>query len=93
MKRRTPVIGRLSVSLGVVFWWLPDIPVTVRVVFGAPGLLEPLVLVARVIDDEVEDELHAPRVKLVFQDVNIFNASISWINYFVVANVIPLDKS
>jgi hypothetical protein len=48
------------------------------------------VLVAGVVHDEVEDELHAALVQLVTQDVDVGNVAIWRVNDFVVTDIITL---
>lgn len=85
-----PVVGRLAVSLGVIARSTPDVPIAVRVIFGLARFFEPFVLVAGVVHDEVEDELHAALVQLVTQDVDVGNVAIWRVNDFVVTDIITL---
>lgn len=92
MEVRDPVVRRLAVAVGVIFRFLPDIPVSVWVILGAAGLFEPLMLVAGVVDDEVEDELHATLVQLVAEDIHILDSAIWRIDLAVVADIVTLKR-
>lgn len=71
LEMSVPVIGRVSVSFGVVLCRLPDIPITIRVVLGLSRLPEPLMLITGMIHDQIENELHASFMELVLEDINI----------------------
>jgi hypothetical protein len=66
-----PVIGRVSVSFGIILCRLPDVPITIGVVLGLSRLPEPLMLITGMIHDQVENELHASLMELVLEDINI----------------------
>lgn len=66
-----PVVGGLAVPLGVVSGGSPDVPVSEGVVLGFPRLLEPVVLVAGVVHDEVEHQLHASLMQLVLEHIDV----------------------
>ncbi|KAF3803660.1 Alpha-glucosidase, partial [Colletotrichum gloeosporioides] len=87
---RLPVVGRLAVAVGVVLCRAPDVPVAVRVRLGGAGLLEPFVLVTGVVDDEVEDKLHAAGVQGILELVDVGNGAVGGVDFAIVANVIAL---
>jgi hypothetical protein len=88
---RPPIIRRVSGARGIKTWLFPDIPVPVRIVLGAPGLFEPLMLVAGMIYNQVQDKLHSPRVEFVFQDVDIQNCAIPRVDGLVITNIVALN--
>lgn len=86
-----PVVGWLAVPLGIKGGLAPDVPVTVRVVPGAAGLLKPFVLITGVVDNEVENELHSALVELIHEEVDFLDAAIARVYDAVVADIIALS--
>jgi hypothetical protein len=58
----TPVVRRATGAVVVVFGRLPHVDVAVFVIATFPRLLEPDVLVGGMVNDEVENDLHASSV-------------------------------
>lgn len=85
-----PVVGGLAVTLSVISGRAPDIPVSEGVVLRLSRLLEPFVLIAGVVDNQIENQLHASLMQPVPEDVHIRNVAILRINGFVVANIVAL---
>lgn len=85
-----PIIRRASIALLIVPGWLPDVPISVWVILGLSRLLEPLVFVAGVVHDEIEDELHASLVEGVAEDIYVGDVAIGRVDYFIVADIIAL---
>lgn len=83
-----PVVRRMSLSVRVVLGGLPDVPVSLWVGLGGSGLLEPLVGRRSVVDDQVQDQLHAAGVDLGNQLVHVLESSVLGVDIFVVANVV-----
>ena len=73
LKVRFPVVWRLSVTLGIVFRLLPDVPVSILVILGATRVLEPLMLVTCMIHNKVKNQLHPPFMEFVFQHIDIID--------------------
>jgi hypothetical protein len=44
VETRAPVVGWLALAIGIVLGGPPDIPISLRIVFGGAGGLEPIVL-------------------------------------------------
>lgn len=88
-----PVVWRLAVPLSIVLGRLPDIPVSEGVVLGLSGLLEPFVLVARMVDNEVEHHLHPTLMELICECIHIRDMTISRVNFIIVADVVSLGAS
>lgn len=88
LEMRDPVVGRLAIALIIVFRRSPDIPIAVLVILGAARLLEPLVLVAGVVDDQIHQKFHTTLVAPGDQLFNIFNGTILIGNAVVVRDVI-----
>lgn len=70
----------------------PDIPVSKRVILGLPRLFEPLVLIAGMIHDQVEDEFHTSLVKGIPENINVSDVAIWRINYSIIADIITLFR-
>lgn len=90
MKVSLPVVGGLSVTVCIILGRLPDVPISVRVVLGFAGLLEPLVLVTGVVDDQIQHQLHSSIVELVLQDINVIDISVRGPNFRIITDIIPL---
>lgn len=54
-KVSSPIVRGLPVPIRIVLGWTPDVPVTLRVRLGQPGLFEPGMFIRSVVDDEIED--------------------------------------
>jgi len=85
-----PVVGRMPVSFAIVSGRTPYVPVPVLVVPGTPRLLEPLVLVAGMVEYHVQDELHAAVVEFVPQRIYLLQAAVALVDLAVVADIIAL---
>ena len=68
----------------------PPVPVALRVVGGGRRLDEPRVLVGRVVDDEVHDELHAARVQPLQQLVEVVERAEERVDRPIVADVVAV---
>jgi hypothetical protein len=66
----------------------PDVPVTLGVVAARAGLLEPGVLVGRVVGDEVDQQLHAPVVAGPQQAVEVVERPEHRVDVAVVGHVV-----
>ncbi|EEQ39342.1 hypothetical protein CLUG_03469 [Clavispora lusitaniae ATCC 42720] len=85
---RAPIVGWMSVSLCIVLWWFPDVPVSLWVGFGRSRFLKPLVFGRGVVNDQVQNQFHATRVNLRNQLVHVLESSILWVDILVVADVV-----
>jgi hypothetical protein len=83
-----PVIWWMPISLLVVLWRLPYIPVTELIVFGAPGVLEPFVLIASVIDNQVHQKLHITFMAALYQSLHVLDCAILVCTRLVIRDVI-----
>lgn len=88
VEARSPIVGRLPVALIVVLGGPPDVPVSFWIVLRGARLLEPLVLVASVVDDEITPDSHPSIVTALDQGVHVFHSSVGRMNGFVVADVV-----
>ena len=71
-------------------WWPPPVPVAFRAVPGRAGLDEPRVLVARVVGDDVDDQLHVPGVQLADEPVDVGERAEHRVDALVVADVVAV---
>jgi hypothetical protein len=85
-----PIVRGLSVAFGVILGRLPKVPVSVRVILGLARFFEPLMLITCMVDDEIEDELHAALVKLVFEYVDVADIAVWRVDYLVITDIISL---
>ena len=79
-EERAPVVRALA----------PPVPVALRVVADRARLHEPRVLVGRVVDDEVHDELHAARVHAGEQRVEVRQRPERRVDVLVVGDVVAV---
>ncbi len=70
----------------------PRVPVALRAVAARARLLEPRVLVGRVVHDEVHDELHAARVQGRDQLVEVAEGPEHGVDVLVVADVVSVVR-
>lgn len=66
----------MPVPLLVVPRGFPDVPVPIFVVLGASRFLEPLVLVAGMVDDQVHDQFHAPLVAALYEAFDVLDGAV-----------------
>lgn len=85
---RDPVIRGMSVPVLVKPGRLPDIPIAVLIILGASRLLEPLVLVAGVVDHQVHQQLHSPVMAALDQPLDINDRAVLVRDTVVVGNVV-----
>ena len=83
-----PVIGQLAVRL----CGPPDVIIGIRL-DAPPGFLEPFVLVARVIDDQIHDKLHPALVKAVQNGPERLHAAVFRRDVHVIRNIIAAVRA
>lgn len=83
-----PVVGRPAGAVGVVLGRPPHVPVALGVVLGGAALLEPLVLVAGVVDDEVEQHAQAARVAGFDDALHVPDRAVGRVHLLVVGDVV-----
>lgn len=85
---RHPVVRRVSVPLLVKLGRPPDIPVAILVVLGASRLLEPLMLIAGVVDHQIHQRLHPPFVAALDEALDVLDRAVLVRDAVVVRDVI-----
>lgn len=66
----------------------PDVPVSFLIVLAASALLEPSMLVAGVIHNEIQNQFHPALVTSMDQLLDIFHGAIGGQHFFIVRDVI-----
>ena len=87
-KDTSPVGWRLACSVLVVLRITPDVPVAIGVGFGLPALLEPVVLNAGVIDDEIHNDTQPSGVCLRNEPIHVLYRPILRVDLLVVAYIV-----
>jgi hypothetical protein len=70
----------------VITCWPPEIPVSLMAVLGTSAFLEPYMLIASMVDDEVKDDLHVVLVTCIHEGFNVFHGSVRRI--YVLVNLL-----
>ena len=86
-KDSSPVVWRAFLAiddLGIS----PDVPFSFRVGLVLFAFFEPGMLIAGVVDDQVEYQLHAELMNFINQFVHILESAEGWIYVFVIGDVI-----
>ncbi len=93
-EERAPVrrLGARGARLHALARGAPPVPVAPRALRGRARLDEPRVLVARVVDDEVHDELHPARVQPLDQGVEVCERPEQRVDVLVVADVVAVVR-
>ena len=88
LKMTVPVVRQFSVRL----CGPPDIIIGIRL-DAPPGFLEPFMLVARVIDDQIHDKLHPALVQAVQNSPECLHAAVFRCNVHVIRNIIAAVRA
>lgn len=78
----------MAIALLIILCRLPNIPIPILVVFRAPGLLEPLMLVASVINHQIHEELHPPLMTSLDELLDICDRAVLVGDAVVICDVI-----
>ena len=84
------MLGGSSVAVGAGLAGTPDVVVAVGIVFGFAALDEPAVLVAGVVDDEVDDEAHVALLDAGEHGVEVGHGAELFHHLAVVADVVAV---
>ena len=88
LEMRHPVVRRVTVALLIIPSRLPNIPIPILIVLGAARLLEPLMLVASMVDNQVHEKLHTALVTALNQLLDVRDRAILIRDAVVVGNVV-----
>ena len=88
LKMTVPVVRQFSVRL----CGPPDIIIGIRL-DAPPGFLEPFMLVARMINDQIHDKLHPALVKTLQNGPKRFHAAVFRCNVHVIRNIIAAVRA
>lgn len=82
------VSGGQSIALFIIPRRAPEVPISLVAIFAAATLLKPFMLIASVVDDQVQDQFHAPLMTGVYKSLNVFDSTISWQYIFIIGHII-----
>lgn len=81
-------VGGLPVPIRIIFGWTPDVPVTLRVRLGRPGLFEPGMFKRSVADNKIEDCPH-PTVMASFDELfSVSKSPVFVVDILIVRDII-----
>lgn len=72
----------------IISRWAPEVPISFGIIFAAATLLEPFVLIAGMVDNEVKNKLHSPFMACLYQLFDILNCSVRRENILIVRDVV-----
>lgn len=88
LEMRDPIIRRLAIPLLVIPRRLPHIPIAVLIILRAARLLEPLMLVTRMVHDQIHEQLHAPIMTALDESLDVRDRAVFFGNAVVIGDVV-----
>ena len=83
-----PVIRRMTVSLLIEPGRTPDIPIPELIIPRAARLLEPLILITRMVNHQIHQQLHSPLVTAMDQLLHVRHGSVFVCDAVIIRNII-----